>query len=182
MKTGAAYSNSPERRAVDLSVAAALWPMGWLGEKVVGVETRQRVGTNGELMNMRKLRSPGAKSFSRLSGLIARYGIDETAQAQHIIEGEMSAIGRRPTAPHHQAIVFGAANDLLVEEWLKVVQPTKPGIFSSYAILEHQQPGMLEERAELRLRLDIQDVREASLQRDFAIMQKYARALVSGTI
>ena len=147
-----------------------------------------RLGTAGAVFVIQKLRtldSETGRPLNRTAGFFRQYGLDETVQGRNIFERQMSVVGYRPLPLAEQAAVFDSADPRLVDRWKEVVLPTRPGLVSSFSLLNHhesndpQAPPLID-RAGLLLESDIQDVLDGSLVRDIAMVGRVLDAMVTG--
>lgn len=90
------------------------------------LRSEPRIGRNGEEFTMYKL------------GLSAgRFALDELGQALNIWRGDMAAFGWRPLAPEEHVEFMDSIDPVLKARYERLVLPTLPGVFSTFAITYH---------------------------------------------
>ncbi len=105
--------------------------------------------------------------------------MDELIQYKNIIEGTMSAVGRRPLLPNeYDEATDGMPHDL-VDEYKEIVVPSPPGLVSSFAIATH--PGDISDKQMKirRLIMDRDDVLLVSRKRDKMLLRS---AILNGLL
>ncbi|HZJ47795.1 MAG TPA: sugar transferase [Acidimicrobiia bacterium] len=146
------------KRVFDLVVASAgivaTWPVMLLTTVLATVDTRRwgiftqlRVGRNGELFEVMKVRtmrtSPtvsttvtakGDARITRLGGVLRSLKLDELPQLINVVRGEMSLVGPRPDVP-------GFADRLEGED--RVILSVRPGITGPAALAYRREEEML---------------------------------------
>lgn len=198
MKKGLEYAFSREKRALDVAVAACARPASSAAAVLLRRVThrelvedgqqifyQERIGVNGlpfVIDKIRTLDSAHGEPFGTIARLFRRFGIDELAQSQNILSKHMSVVGHRPLQPSKQEEVLSNAPQALVERWNQTVLPTKPGAISTFALLNHPEPEMMIERAELKLECDIKDVVDGCLAYDVSLMAQTLGAIARGRI
>lgn len=199
MKKGLDYVHSPEKRALDIAVASALVLPAEAGRLAMArtlrhrgdqdahpIFVQDRFGRGGSTLRTRKIRTletTTGRPLNNMATFFRRYGIDETVQARHILEDDMSFTGYRPMPLGTQQMVFEYGDPALVEEWLQTVMPTKPGLISLFTIVNHAGEGMITpENTDTKLRNDIYDVENASLGRDLYLANMVFAAAATGRL
>jgi lipopolysaccharide/colanic/teichoic acid biosynthesis glycosyltransferase len=105
--------------------------------------------------------------ISRPINLVAAWclqkSIDETEQWRNILRGDMKACGRRPLHKLDRDYIYDHCDPKLVARHAKLVIPTPPGIFGTFANAAHK--GLLAESDifNYQLECEIEDVKRASL-------------------
>ena len=106
------------KRIIDISVCLVLSPilailLLFIGLGIVKIFTQQRVGKNGKLFMLFKLKTmndmkdnegrllPDAKRLTRIGKWLRKMSIDELPQFYNILKGDMSLIGPRPLLPSY---------------------------------------------------------------------------------
>lgn len=106
------------KRIIDISVCLVLSPVLailslFIGLGIVKIFTQQRVGKNGKLFMLFKLKTmndmkddegrllPDAKRLTRIGKWLRKMSIDELPQFYNILKGDMSLIGPRPLLPSY---------------------------------------------------------------------------------
>ena len=146
------------KRAFDLVVAVAAivatWPVMVLAVALATVDTRQwgiftqpRVGRNGELFAVKKIRTMRTSStvsttvttrtdtrITRLGGVLRSLKVDELPQLINVVRGDMSLVGPRPDVP-------GFAD--LLEGDDRVILSVRPGITGPAALAYRREEEIL---------------------------------------
>lgn len=176
MKTGIEYAHSDEKREFDRRAVQLIKPFAWAAMKMLethsGDDTvflQTRIGENGEPFKAYKLRTLYSDGMTPLPGKAAfmrRSGMDELIQYKNVEQGEMSVVARRPLTPGEYDEAFDGMPPSLVQDYLDIVVPTRPGLISSFVIATHL--GQIEDASMRyeRLRLDVHDVEYGSRARD----------------
>jgi lipopolysaccharide/colanic/teichoic acid biosynthesis glycosyltransferase len=156
--------------------------------------TQPRVGRNGHIFRMWKLRSMVADADARLGAyldsnperrrewdetqklrddpritrvgrIIRKTSIDELPQLWNVLRGEMSLVGPRPMMPDQQAIYPGTAYYAL-----------RPGITGFWQTSVRNESSFAD-----RARFDAQYFRDLSLGTDLVVMLRTVRVVLCGT-
>jgi len=199
MRTGLDYAFSPEKRALDLTIATASTPLAlvsrvWLGhllseqpgEDADWLFRQERLGANGIPFRINKLRTLSSETgepLGQIAQLFRRYGVDELPQAYHILRGDMSVVAHRPIPQREKEEVFDNSPVKLVDRWKRVVEPTRPGWFSTFTIYNHGETDKITkmiQRGPMKLEWDIKDVMDGSLSYDIAIIASALKAASRG--
>jgi lipopolysaccharide/colanic/teichoic acid biosynthesis glycosyltransferase len=144
------------KRAID--VVVALGVLGGLGPLMVllavacrvstgqsGVFSQARVGRNGKVFLVRKLRTmrtsgastatyAGDPRITRLGAVLRRAKLDELPQAWNVLVGDMSLIGPRPDVP-------GFADQLVGDD--RLLLEMRPGISGPATLLLREEETLL---------------------------------------
>lgn len=131
---------------------------------------QERCGLDGEPFNLLKIKSMRANTATRFGTFIRKTSLDETLQFINVIKGEMSVVGPRPEICTNVDIYGGLFLDYDKRH------EVKPGITGSYQLYANRK------RMPICLRVDLDNeyVRTASLLRDLRIMRKTPRAMLNG--
>ncbi len=156
--------------------------------------TQPRVGRNGRIFRMWKLRSMVADADARLGAyldanperrrewdenqklrddpritrvgrIIRKTSIDELPQLWNVLRGEMSLVGPRPMMPDQQAIYPGTAYYAL-----------RPGITGFWQTSVRNESSFAD-----RARFDASYLRELSFVTDFGVLLRTVRVVICGT-
>jgi hypothetical protein len=127
----------------------------------------ERVTTGGQLLEIKKLNTA---LFRRIGNLLVKSGFDEIPQVTTVLEGTMSIIGPRAITPEAMDSFLSQLPRTLLHEWRETMPNVKPGIVSTYALAEHGA-----ENTKDRARMDIFDVKNASLQHDLYLLSHLGR-------
>lgn len=170
--------------ALTLGGLAALAIMGTMGGPVIF--TQERVGRNGRVFRMHKLRtmtvhgssgrqtatSEGDCRITPLGKVLRRYRIDELPQLYNVLKGDMSLIGPRPEQPQ------------LVEEYRQLIphydlrHAVQPGL-SGWAQVSFGYASTVEE-TRTKLTYDLFYVKEFGLALDVEIAVATVWTLLAG--
>lgn len=199
MKKGLEYAFSEEKRALDLIGVVIMTVPAFLAKTVLGhllseqpdedsnpLLWHPRIGADGLALDVLKLRTLDSKTgepFGKVAQSFRRYGVDELPQAYHIFRNEMSVVGNRPIQPHEKEAIFDTSPGQLVDQWKRIVEPTKPGLLSTFAIYNHgedDKTAKMIERGPMKLDCDIRDVIDGSLTNDMTIIGSAFAAAVRG--
>ncbi|MCQ9208765.1 MAG: sugar transferase, partial [Omnitrophica bacterium] len=160
-------------------VAIAILPLALLVifflASVVKVSTKgpaffaqERVGYQGSTINIWKIRTWTDKKTTkehkktRFGKLIKPTGLDEAPQIFSIIKGDMQWFGPRPRLKYEST-----------QEYIdKVFSATKPGIYSTSALIKHRQQMGLEVDSIVvdDMRYDLQDIEKTAAMYNFKIL------------
>lgn len=196
----------PGKRVFDLLVvalAAPLWApvlIGLVGLLAVSGGTpfhaQYRVGRNGRLFRMWKLRSMRRGAEGQLALLLAhparraewlahgklardprvtrlgrwmrRHSLDELPQVWNVIRGDMALVGPRPLLPDEIAREYGAA--------AQQVLALRPGMTGPWQVAGRNRLRYAE-----RLRMDLAYVNAPGVAQDVAILSRTCAAILRGT-
>ncbi len=176
MKTGIEYAHSEEKRQFDRYAVRFARPFALAAQYAVAFSAdveptflQTRVGTDGEFFYTHKLRTlqkDGITPINRATTFMRRSGLDELIQYKNILGGDMSMVARRPLTPQEYDQAFDDVPLDIVDDYLKIVVPTRPGLVSSFVIATHL--GEIEDHAMRlrRLEMDIKDVLDGSYSND----------------
>jgi lipopolysaccharide/colanic/teichoic acid biosynthesis glycosyltransferase len=176
MLTGVEYAHSEEKRKFDLQAIKFAIPFAKATQFALSMSQdgptdflQTRIGQNGDEIQVHKLRTlkeDGLTPVNRTAAFMRRSGLDELIQYRNIQEGSMSMVARRPLMPNEYEEAFDGVELGIIDNYMKIVVPTKPGLVSSFVIASHL--GQIEDHAlrQERLEMDIQDVIDGSLARD----------------
>jgi lipopolysaccharide/colanic/teichoic acid biosynthesis glycosyltransferase len=176
MLSGIDYAHSSEKQAFDRRAVHLIRPFALATRRALvyggadDVEFNQtRIGKNGvpfEAHKLRTLQPDGMSPIDDRAAFFRRSGMDELIQYKNVLEGTMSVVARRPLMPVEYDEAFTDVPGYVVDEYLSIVVPTRPGMVSSFVIESHL--GNIDDHAMRlkRLELDIQDVKDGSRQRD----------------
>ena len=143
--------------------------------------TDERVGRNGDLVVIPKLETLDefGDPIDSTAAFFRKTGLDEAEQVALLENGVMSLIGRRHLTPdeyecmRHIAKKTNTGRNLL-GKYDDIVLPTKCGLLSTDAIYAHTRGNMTVEQ---RLRMQINDVENASISNDRKLAQGFIRAI-----
>lgn len=187
MKTGVAYLESPEKRAVDLTIGCLLSPVDKGAEALAWATfaeaenlffIQERVGQHGGRLLLKKIRTldDNGRVLSPLADLFRNKGLDELPQLAAIREGTMSFFGTRPLIPDEEEYIRWKAGKTLKGRNLlaqreDIVTPAKRGLASRYGFYSHLYGYNKNKRGydinvKRRLNMDIKDHVNASFAYD----------------
>ena len=126
-------------------VIAVAWVLATLDTRRSGLFRQQRVGRDGELFEMMKIRTmrgvggssvtiSGDARITRLGAVLRRLKIDELPQLVNVVRGQMSLVGPRPDVPGFADRLTGGDRVLLT---------VCPGITSPAAVAFRHEESML---------------------------------------
>lgn len=129
----------------------ALAPLVWLDTKAHPLFIQTRVGQNGKLFRIVKLRTmradttdaasheTPASQITKLGAILRKLKLDEIPQLWNVLAGHMSFVGPRPCLPSQQ--------DLIAERECRGVLRLKPGITGPSQVrgIDMSQPRRLAE-------------------------------------
>ncbi len=176
MLTGVEYAHSEEKRRFDVMSVHLARPFAKAAQFALSVSSAEpsdfrqtRIGQNGDEFDVYKLRTlndDGVTPINSMASFMRRSGLDELTQYRNIIEGSMSMVARRPLTPNEYEEAFDDVPLGLVDAYMKIVVPTRPGLVSSFVISSHL--GRIEDHAlrQERLEMDIKDVIDGSFGND----------------
>lgn len=176
MLTGIEYAHSKDKRDFDKHAIYLVRPFALAAKRMLtysdatDVEfTQQRIGQNNEPFQAYKLRTLDDDELTPIdsrAAFLRRSGMDELIQYKNIQEGTMSIVARRPLMPQEYEEAFDDVPLDVVDDYLKIVVPTRPGLVSSFVIESHL--GNIADHAMRleRLVLDTRDVVDGSRHRD----------------
>jgi lipopolysaccharide/colanic/teichoic acid biosynthesis glycosyltransferase len=176
MLTGVEYAHSEQKRNFDLRAIRFAVPFAKAAQLALSMSQdgptdflQTRIGQNGDEIQIHKLRTlneDGLTPINSTAAFMRRSGLDELIQYRNIKEDTMSMVARRPLMPNEYDEAFDDVPAGVMEEYMKLVVPTKPGLVSSFVIATHL--GQIEDHALRlkRLEMDIKDVKDGSLKRD----------------
>lgn len=178
--TGAAWLNSPQKRAYERRVLRPLIPLIVAGTAVAKtgvivierdsqpVKSHNRSLTPGEVFVIQKIGDPEPKR--PVSRFLRKTMLDELPQLSAAWRGQAALIGPRGTLPEHREWLFDMlGNGHIADDWRRILSQQKPGLISTYALDRHSQPG-LEDDYRNRLPSELADealVRYEADKRDF---------------
>jgi lipopolysaccharide/colanic/teichoic acid biosynthesis glycosyltransferase len=145
------------KRAFDLMVAGALLLVTWpvmlvavvsarIDTGASGIYRQKRVGRDGELFEVRKIRTMRVTAgtstvtaahdarITRLGRLLRKSKIDELPQLLNVLAGEMSLVGPRPDVPGYADVLTGAD---------RVVLTVRPGITGPASVYFRHEEDLL---------------------------------------
>lgn len=173
---GVEYAHSAEKRRFDRYAVrlarpfavAAQFAMA-MGSDTNPVFLQTRIGKDGDQFETFKLRTLGedcVTPINNTAALMRRTGLDELIQYKNIVNGDMSMVARRPLTPQEYDQAFDDVPRDVVDEYMRLVVPTRPGLVSSFVIATHT--GQIDDHAMRlkRLELDIKDVKDGSYEND----------------
>lgn len=192
MKSGLEYALSPSKRAFDLAFASGMLVPAKLAEAIAKatyarqaespVYRQKRVGQFESPFVIQKLLTVNpvtCQPFNRLARLFRRYGVDEFANYANILDGTMSAVGRRPLIPVEFEEFMDHIPTTLQSKYSRLVVPTKPGVLSMFGIRSHK--GFTEGVDDvflIRAEMDIQDVVDGGLSHDLSVVGAFAASAI----
>jgi lipopolysaccharide/colanic/teichoic acid biosynthesis glycosyltransferase len=120
------------------------------------------------LRNGCKLPTGDDPRVTRSGRWLRRSYLDEIPQLFNVLEGSMSLVGPRPIGPEERAHYYRGreADELLM---------ARPGIFGAWTSLGHRRPNYPD-----RARLELEYVRNRSLQQDLAILLRSIPVVLRG--
>ncbi len=192
---GPAWIKSSEKRMEDvvtaLGLLAVAFPAIVLSSGLIVAEdhkrsffSQKRVGKDGELFNLYKLRTMSRTDYNDQSkgpndnratgiGKFLRIStLDETPQLLNILSGHMSIIGPRPLLPIDYERMENNLPPVIYNKWLTSVTESKPGLVSSFGIYSRTESFSFNNSLLLRAQLDIQDYDLASRKHDSFLKRK----------
>lgn len=122
---------------------------------------RERHVSNGY-----KLPTDADPRVTRSGRWLRRSYVDEIPQLFNVLEGSMSLVGPRPIVPAERALFGNGADELLT---------TRPGIFGAWTSLGRRRPDYPD-----RARLELEYVRNRSLQQDMIILLRSVPVVLRG--
>lgn len=176
MLTGIEYAHSKEKRDFDKRAIHLVRPFALAAKQMLtysdtpDAEFKQiRIGQDSKPFHAYKLRTlkdDGLTPIDPRAAFLRRSGMDELIQYKNIQEGAMSIVARRPLMPQEYDEAFDDVPLDIVEDYLKIVVPTRPGLVSTFVIESHL--GNIADHAMRleRLVLDTRDVIDGSRRRD----------------
>lgn len=176
MLTGIEYAHSEEKRRFDRYAVRLARPFAYAAQQALafGSDTdpvflQTRIGAHGkpfDAYKLRTLRDDGVTPINETAAFMRRAGLDELIQYKNILDGKMSMVARRPLTPLEYDEAFDEVPLSTVEDYLKIVVPTRPGLVDSFVIATHL--GEIPDHAMRlkRLEMDIQDVIDGSYNND----------------
>ncbi|HEV2412866.1 MAG TPA: sugar transferase, partial [Candidatus Saccharimonadales bacterium] len=205
MKRGLEFHASPSRGSVDRFVASLLQPAIRLAERRVArlireaglelpaITTTERVGYLHKTLRIQKFTTvnPATGEFiGRWARMLHTTGLDEMAQINNILDGDMHFFGWRALYDDPEGVHGPIEQGNLVHtyqgataamgsqsraEFDMVIDGSKPGIFSSYSHFEHTAPRGTPISAERRAQMNVADYEAASVAHDALIGVRHAR-------
>lgn len=176
MLTGIDYAHSQEKRDFDKYALRYIRPFAMIakGLLVLNGETdveflQTRIGHDGkpfEVHKLRTLKEDALTPTGRTAAFLRRSGMDELIQYRNVVDGDMSVVGRRPLTPAEYEEAFDDVPGDVVDDYQRIVVPTRPGLVGSFVIAAHL--GDIKDHAMRlkRLEMEIQDVIDGSRERD----------------
>jgi exopolysaccharide biosynthesis polyprenyl glycosylphosphotransferase len=187
----------PLKRLIDVTLAliglalfTVIFPLValilWIDSPGSIFYTQVRVGRNGRLFRVYKLRSmiPNAEKesgavFSRQGDpRVTRFGrimrktrLDELPQLVNVLRGDMSIVGPRPERPEHVERLTART------PFYRTRLIVRPGL-TGWAQVRYQY-GSTDEDAEVKLQYDLYYIRHQSLLLDINIMLRTIRKIIS---
>lgn len=113
-----------------------------------------------------KLPTDDDPRVTRSGRWLRRSYLDEIPQLFNVLEGSMSLVGPRPIVPDERAFFGNEADELLT---------TRPGIFGAWTSLGRKRPDYPD-----RARLELDYVRNRSLQQDLVILLRSVPVILRG--
>ena len=192
MLVGKPYLESAQKRRFDLALVTMVSPARdlargaamatFLSNEEVCDVFDERIGKNRNPFILRKLatRATG-ECFSPLAQFYERTGIDELEQIENVRRGEMSFFGARPLPAHeheqmHHILSRTNHGRELLAEHDDIVMPHPPGILSTFGVQIHF---LANASPEVRLRMNIEDCRNASMRHDLSLLAACTKGLVA---
>jgi lipopolysaccharide/colanic/teichoic acid biosynthesis glycosyltransferase len=185
MKIGPEYVHSREKRRRDIRFALAMLPACYAVQLTVfagsilqgrpwqdTIYAEPRLGAYDQEFGMFKVktRGRGGNYDSRMAKFLSLHGLDELANANNVLLGDMSIFGYRPINRGDRDETYEHADTGLVDQHKRLVVPTRPGIISSFGIVAHEGIPDGVDGHNLRLELDIKDVIDASPKYDWQLL------------
>jgi exopolysaccharide biosynthesis polyprenyl glycosylphosphotransferase len=187
----------PLKRALDVALAligltvfVVIFPLVavilWIDSPGSIFYTQVRVGRNGRLFRLYKLRSmipdaereSGAVFSRRGDPRVTRFGyimrktrLDEVPQLINVLRGDMSIVGPRPERPEHVERLTART------PFYRTRLIVRPGL-TGWAQVRYQY-GSTDEDAEVKLQYDLYYIRHQSLLLDINIMLRTIRKIIS---
>lgn len=193
MKRGEVYAHSREKRFLDRVVAGGAYPAYFASRLLVNryiddpeetVFEQKRIGQNYDKFVIFKLRTltDEGEPVSPLAMRIRTLGLDETAQVNNLVNGTMSAVGRRPIlGQEFEAFMDSlSSSPKLQQDYQKIVMPTRPGIFNTYGRLFHEGFDSSTDQCLARAEYDIADVVNGSLVYDLNLIREALTSMLTG--
>lgn len=193
MKRGEAYARSAEKRTVDLIVARGAYPAFFASRLLVRhyiddpeevVFEQKRVGQdydNFVIFKLRTLNEEG-EPINPLAARVRQLGLDETAQVANLLDGTMSAVGRRPIVGEEFENFMDSlsTSPKLQQQYQKIVMPTRPGIFNSYGKFFHEGFDPTTDQCIARAECDIADTINGSVVYDLGLIKQVVTSMLTG--
>lgn len=192
MKRGEVYTHSAEKRALDLVIAGAMSPVYWASwllvkgfvdrEEVIFEE--KRIGQNKKLFTIAKFKTldEAEQPINTVAAFLRKLGLDEAAQRRNILNGTMSAVGGRPLWDEHYELFkdsLESAPDTR-KDYERIVEPTRPGIFSTYGWRFHEGIEPTVDQCLMRAECNIEDVVKGSVAYDLNLIRQVLAGAVLG--
>lgn len=193
-KVGASWVQSHEKRFTDFAVAGVLSPLAVPVSLVAGaaialadganpVFIQDRVGQDGEVMRMPKLRTlpaetdetePGHRGHddpraSALGRFLRKSHLDELPQGLLVLKGKMSLVGPRPMVPSDYEATMDVLSPAEQRRWQHALAICKPGGVMPYGLDQHNGSGKPHNFYE-RAMIDTEYSRTASRSGDIGII------------
>lgn len=194
MKRGEAYAHSSEKRALDLVVAGLISPAYWASWLIVKgfvdgqepVLEEKRIGQNKQPFVIAKFKTLNDETpqepINKVASYVRKLGLDEVAQRRNILNGTMSAAGGRPLwGEHYEAFKdsLSSAPDVR-KDYERIVEPTRPGIFSTYGWRFHEGIEPTVDQCLMRAECNIADVVNGSVAYDLDLIRQTLAGAVLG--
>ena len=184
---GAAWTQSPQKRLMDVCLASSLLPVG--APLVLGaaaliktvddcspIYSSDRVGENETPFTMYKLRTMPHETehvasvgihdtrASKLGGVLRKLRLDEVPQVVNIYRDEMSVVGPRPIVPSEYEAIMDALSPAEQREWRQARSQCRPGILDIFGYRAYKSGGNIVTTE--RVAADIEYAHTASFNND----------------
>jgi lipopolysaccharide/colanic/teichoic acid biosynthesis glycosyltransferase len=193
---GEQWINSSEKRAMDIAFVMGMLPIAApLGAGAIALSrivdgkdpifTQDRIGSNGEIITIKKVRTMTPfegqdgevdgpqKRITKLGVILRQTGIDEIPQLANVMHGSMSIVGPRIWIDSEPESMQAVLPRVLFEEWEDAYNKSRPGIISSFHIIDRS--GSYDEQTRLqKAQLDLHDFNNTSLAYDLRLIGRAA--------
>lgn len=206
-KRGIEYLNGATKRRLDLLCVAALGGAGVAFAPLTAavyaaacIDNRTlrpffhqvRRGQGGKPIEVVKLRTLYDRSensqflgtydprASFIGRCLRRTGVDELPQLLNVVKGEMSFMSPSRPYPDKVLNMYQDADPTLFADWQANTSQVKPGLYSTSAGYRHNLPpeALGPEVFKTSMRLDIEDVQQASLAWDLRLLSQLPRVIL----
>lgn len=152
-----------------LSVAGLWWRHGRRT-----IMTQERVGRNGELFVIHKLRTMAHDRYlTRLGGVVAVLGADETPQLLYTIwSGKMALIGPRPLILQDFSKMMAVLSPEEYSEWYTAYTSCRPGWMGAFSRQSRLYVAQSREYLRARYHWDTYYLKNACFTLDIIILAK----------